>query len=174
MHQLRRGQKPGYSMSMIWHATAPIISFNHDGDYQRPFPQSYADACSGLCWSTPGALLSIAQMRRPFSLGFCAGQGDPGIGSFFANVTRTHFFLSMSESTTIQYYIPEDGDDLEHPNVIVMKKKASSIALKDIREVSCHLPPSQHRYSQSRVPTSSASRGPLRRHGAGIWCVHHT
>ena len=68
-------------------------------------------------------------MRRPFSLGFCAGQGDPGIGSFFANVTRTHFFLSMSESTTIQYYIPEDGDDLEHPNVIVMKKKASSIAL---------------------------------------------
>lgn len=112
-------------------------------------------------------------MRRPFSLGFCAGQGDPGIGPFFANVTRMHFFLSMSESTSIQYYIPEDGDDLEHPNVIVIKKKASSIALKDIREVSYRPSLSLRRYSQSREPTSSASRGPLRRHGAGIWGVHH-
>ena len=41
----------------------------------------------------------------------------------------------MSDNTTIQYYIPEDGDDLEHPNVVMMKKKASSITLGDIRDV---------------------------------------
>ena len=74
-------------------------------------------------------------MQRPFSREYYARSSNPEIGPLFANVTRMHFFLSMSESTSIQYYIPEDGDDLEHPNVIVMKKKASSISLKDIREV---------------------------------------
>ena len=41
----------------------------------------------------------------------------------------------MSDNTTIQYYIPEDGDDLEHPNVVMMKKKAPTITLGDIRDV---------------------------------------
>ena len=41
----------------------------------------------------------------------------------------------MSYKTAIQYYIPEDGDDLEHPNVLIIEKEKSKITLGDIRKV---------------------------------------
>ena len=41
----------------------------------------------------------------------------------------------MSGKTAIQYYIPEDGDDLEHPNILLIEKEASKITLGDIRKV---------------------------------------
>lgn len=41
----------------------------------------------------------------------------------------------MSTRTAIQYYIPEDGDELEHPNVLLIEKEASTITLGDIRKV---------------------------------------
>ena len=41
----------------------------------------------------------------------------------------------MSGKTAIQYYIPEDGDDLEHPNILLIEKEASNITLGDIRKV---------------------------------------
>ena len=60
---------------------------------------------------------------------------SPGIGTISVNDPFEHFFPAMSDNTAIQYYIPEDGDDLEHPNVVMMKKKASTITLGDIRDV---------------------------------------
>lgn len=41
----------------------------------------------------------------------------------------------MSGKTIIQYYIPEDGDELEHPNVYMLEKKETGITLKDIKSV---------------------------------------
>ena len=41
----------------------------------------------------------------------------------------------MSIKTAIQYYIPEDGDELDHPNVLIIEKEMSSITLGDIRKV---------------------------------------
>ena len=42
----------------------------------------------------------------------------------------------MSDKSVIQYYIPEDGDDVDHPNVYTLEKKMSAVTLADIREVS--------------------------------------
>ena len=41
----------------------------------------------------------------------------------------------MNSKTVIQYYIPEDGDDMEHPNVYSIDKKMTSITVTDIRNV---------------------------------------
>lgn len=41
----------------------------------------------------------------------------------------------MSGKTAIQYYVPEDGDELEHPNVLLIEKPISKITLSDIRKV---------------------------------------
>ena len=41
----------------------------------------------------------------------------------------------MSSKTVVQYYIPEDGDELDHPNVLMINKKVSTITLGDIKEV---------------------------------------
>lgn len=41
----------------------------------------------------------------------------------------------MSGKTAVQYYVPEDGDELEHPNVLLIEKPISKITLGDIRKV---------------------------------------
>ncbi|CBK24370.2 uncharacterized protein [Blastocystis hominis] len=40
----------------------------------------------------------------------------------------------MSKKTSVLYYIPEDGDEADHPNVMTLDKNASQVTLKDIRE----------------------------------------
>ena len=52
-----------------------------------------------------------------------------------AQQTLFSLYLQMSGKTAIQYYIPEDGDDLEHPNILLIEKEASKITLGDIRKV---------------------------------------
>ena len=42
----------------------------------------------------------------------------------------------MSVKTSVLYYIPEDGDDVDHPNVLTLNKEADSITLGDIKKVS--------------------------------------
>ena len=44
----------------------------------------------------------------------------------------------MSDKTIIQYYIPEDGDEVDHPNVYTLEKKMSAVTLADVREVSSY------------------------------------
>ena len=41
----------------------------------------------------------------------------------------------MSKKTSVLYYIPEDGDEVDHPNVMMLDKNASQVTLKDIKEV---------------------------------------
>lgn len=41
----------------------------------------------------------------------------------------------MSDKSIIQYYIPEDGDEIDHPNVYTIEKKMSTVTLADVREV---------------------------------------
>ena len=41
----------------------------------------------------------------------------------------------MSDKSIIQYYIPEDGDEIDHPNVYTIEKKMNTVTLADVREV---------------------------------------
>lgn len=41
----------------------------------------------------------------------------------------------MSKKTSVLYYIPEDGDEVDHPNVMTLDKSASQVTLKDIKKV---------------------------------------
>ena len=41
----------------------------------------------------------------------------------------------MSKKTSVLYYITEDGDEVDHPNVMMLDKNASQVTLKDIKEV---------------------------------------
>ena len=45
------------------------------------------------------------------------------------------FLFKMSKKTSVLYYIPEDGDEVDHPNVMMLDKNASQVTLKDIKEV---------------------------------------
>ena len=52
-------------------------------------------------------------------------------------LTRS-FSRVMSNKSVIQYYIPEDGDDMDHPNVYSIDKKSTTITVTDIRNVNYH------------------------------------
>ena len=41
----------------------------------------------------------------------------------------------MSVKTSVLYYIPEDGDDVDHPNVLTLNKEADAITLGDVKKV---------------------------------------
>ena len=56
----------------------------------------------------------------------------------------------MSDKSIIQYYIPEDGDEIDHPNVYTIEKKMSTVTLADVREVISSLGSSQVVVSHSR------------------------
>ena len=43
----------------------------------------------------------------------------------------------MSEKTLIQYWIPADGDDENHPNIFYINKSIDSVKLKDVKASGC-------------------------------------
>ena len=75
-------------------------------------------------------LICLLQVFYEFWIFF----GKQKIG-FSSKITQIFVFRSMSAKTAIQYYIPEDGDDLEHPNIFILEKELDSITLRDIRKV---------------------------------------
>lgn len=54
---------------------------------------------------------------------------------FLFTRTPNSYLFKMSKKTSVLYYIPEDGDEADHPNVMMVDKNASQVTLKDIKEV---------------------------------------
>ena len=65
----------------------------------------------------------------------------------------------------IQYYIPEDGDDMDHPNVYSIDKKSTTITVTDIRNVKYRPWILSRSHFQFLEPITFGSNAHSRKHG---------